>query len=150
MGVCFSCRQSKTAKFKGSCSLESHPFLRFLWCILCCTDKQKYICQHVSASVCRIHACCEDLTFRQVNGGHSVCLSGRDSPASEIPAIMDTISNMKMTNPIKGLVSKRRKRYMADGFNLDLACILYIQMFYYQNLHLSIIFNALSLITTEN
>uniref|UniRef100_A0AAU7B982 Phosphatidylinositol 3,4,5-trisphosphate 3-phosphatase and dual-specificity protein phosphatase PTEN n=1 Tax=Pyrrhocoris apterus TaxID=37000 RepID=A0AAU7B982_PYRAP len=34
-----------------------------------------------------------------------------------------TISNMKVTNPIKGLVSKRRKRYMQDGFNLDLTYI---------------------------
>ena len=37
----------------------------------------------------------------------------------------NTMSNMKMTNPIKGLVSKRRKRYTQDGFNLDLACILF-------------------------
>lgn len=35
------------------------------------------------------------------------------------------ISNIKMTNPIKKLVSKQRKRYTQDGFNLDLTCILY-------------------------
>jgi hypothetical protein len=37
----------------------------------------------------------------------------------------NTISNMKIHNPIKTLVSKRRQRYTKDGFNLDLTCILY-------------------------
>lgn len=40
----------------------------------------------------------------------------------------NTISNMKMTNPIKNLVSKRRIRYTKDGFNLDLTCILFINL----------------------
>lgn len=39
-------------------------------------------------------------------------------------SMANTISNMKMTNPIKGLVSKHRKRFIEDGFNLDLTCIL--------------------------
>ena len=38
------------------------------------------------------------------------------------PSMANTISNMKMTNPIKGLVSKRRKRFTEDGFDLDLSC----------------------------
>lgn len=46
-------------------------------------------------------------------------------------SMANTISNMKMTNPIKGLVSKRRKRFTADGFDLDLTCILYI-LYYVQ------------------
>lgn len=39
-------------------------------------------------------------------------------------AMANSISNINLTNPIKGMVSKRRKRYIKDGFNLDLACIL--------------------------
>lgn len=92
---------------------------------ICLADKNKYICQHVSSSVCRIHACGDDIHLRQVNGGPSVCLANRDSPASDITSIMDTITNMKLNNPLKELVSKRRKRYTADGFNLDLTCILF-------------------------
>ncbi|XP_041981785.1 phosphatidylinositol 3,4,5-trisphosphate 3-phosphatase and dual-specificity protein phosphatase PTEN isoform X2 [Aricia agestis] len=40
-----------------------------------------------------------------------------------LTAMANSISNIKMTNPLKGIVSKRRKRYMKDGFNLDLAYI---------------------------
>lgn len=36
------------------------------------------------------------------------------------------ITNIKMTNTIRGMVSKRRKRYQMDGFNLDLACKLFV------------------------
>lgn len=38
--------------------------------------------------------------------------------------VVRVISNMKVTNPIKKLVSQQRKRYTKDGFNLDLTCIL--------------------------
>lgn len=47
-------------------------------------------------------------------------------PRRAEPAMANSISNIKMTNPIKGIVSKRRKRYIKDGFNLDLACILFL------------------------
>lgn len=43
---------------------------------------------------------------------------------NQLTVMANSMSNIKMTNPIKGIVSKRRKRYIKDGFNLDLACIL--------------------------
>jgi len=52
------------------------------------------------------------------------------------PSMANTISNMKMTNPIKGLVSKRRKRFTEDGFNLDLTCILVLLFCTYQQLEI--------------
>lgn len=42
-----------------------------------------------------------------------------------INAMARVISNMNVTNPIKKLVSQKRKRYIKDGFNLDLTCILF-------------------------
>ncbi|XP_031778326.1 phosphatase and tensin homolog isoform X3 [Nasonia vitripennis] len=128
MGICFSCRRPTSNRLNNKIS------------------------EHISASVTPLHVCFEEprgpelglcditsLRQQQIEGGNSKRGSREDpceddtgaellqSGASELKqtqaSMANTISNMKMTNPIKGLVSKRRKRFTADGFNLDLTYI---------------------------
>ncbi|XP_013148048.1 PREDICTED: phosphatidylinositol 3,4,5-trisphosphate 3-phosphatase and dual-specificity protein phosphatase PTEN [Papilio polytes] len=42
---------------------------------------------------------------------------------ADLPAMANSISSIKMNNPFKVIVSKQRKRYTKNGFNLDLAYI---------------------------
>ncbi|XP_071442577.1 phosphatidylinositol 3,4,5-trisphosphate 3-phosphatase and dual-specificity protein phosphatase PTEN-like isoform X2 [Hetaerina americana] len=72
--------------------------------------------EQISASATPLHVCVEE----QEEPTLGSLFEDQDSGST---SMANTISNMKMTNPIKGLVSKRRKRYTKDGFNLDLAYI---------------------------
>lgn len=72
--------------------------------------------EQFSASATPLHVCVEDQRGPELgSSSKEICHYTR---------MANTISNLKMANPIKNLVSKRRKRYTKDGFNLDLTCIL--------------------------
>ncbi|XP_046991126.1 phosphatidylinositol 3,4,5-trisphosphate 3-phosphatase and dual-specificity protein phosphatase PTEN isoform X1 [Schistocerca americana] len=71
--------------------------------------------EQFSASATPLHVCVEEQKGPEIgSSSKEIC---------QYTKMANTISNIKMTNPVRILVSKRRKRYTQDGFNLDLTYI---------------------------
>lgn len=106
MGVCFSCRKSRLN------SNHNHTNN---------SEKTEYI----SSSATPLHVCGPVDDDHKENSTEIVS-SVESNNVGEINHHHHHHCQgyKKMSNPIKGLVSKRRKRYTQDGFNLDLTCIL--------------------------
>ncbi|KAK5641947.1 hypothetical protein RI129_010494 [Pyrocoelia pectoralis] len=105
MGLCCSCRKSKAR-------------LR---------DTSSKICSHIQSAVSPLHITNEDIITSHVNGYPPTLTIPipitATSKVDQTTRMSNSFPNMNITNPIKGLVSKRRNRYKKDGFNLDLTYI---------------------------
>lgn len=94
-------------------------------------DKSTKICCHIQSAVSPLHITNEEVISNHINGYSPALAPPPAAPLSTLTAVQGTrmsnsFPNVNITNPIKGLVSKRRNRYKKDGFNLDLTCILYL------------------------
>lgn len=100
MGLCFSCRKSRP--------ISNHNPVN--------SEKSEYI----SSSATPLHACGPLDDEARENSSEQV-VSTVDACGTD--RCQGSATYKKMANPLKGLVSKRKKRYTKDGFNLDLSYI---------------------------
>ncbi|CAH1991319.1 unnamed protein product [Acanthoscelides obtectus] len=122
MGLCISCRKSKSeCKGKKLCSDSNQ-----------CTILPVYVAPEGACMCCdgssdRIRQKRRRRELQRANNHKTADGTGLRVEGGivdeEEEGLGNSFTSMNITNPIKGLVSKRRNRYKKDGFNLDLTYI---------------------------
>lgn len=146
MGVCYSCRKASLSSSSGNNNHSDNLEVDL--------DKVEYIntvssVTPLNAAICvnQFSSCSEEDTIADIYRckQEAEAVSSIELAASQEPPPQDDDHHLhhhhhhqnnhhnnyhslggytKMANPIKTMVSKKRKRYTQDGFNLDLTCIL--------------------------
>ncbi|XP_014207037.1 phosphatidylinositol 3,4,5-trisphosphate 3-phosphatase and dual-specificity protein phosphatase PTEN isoform X2 [Copidosoma floridanum] len=132
MGVCFSCRKQSSNRLNNKISEQiSATVTPFHVCVeeprgpdlgLCDTPALRSRSE-TGPRKRRSREDSEEEREEEEETGAELLQSGTNELKQNQASMANTISNMKITNPIKGLVSKHRKRFTADGFDLDLTYI---------------------------
>nr|CAH7719331.1 unnamed protein product [Callosobruchus chinensis] len=130
MGLCFSCRKSKSeCKGKKLCGNSNQCTILPVYVApegaCACASDRKQRQRHLRRQR-ELQRADKQNDKRRGSSSRATGLRPEDGAVSggvEEEGLGNSFTSMNITNPIKGLVSKRRNRYKKDGFNLDLTYI---------------------------